>query len=124
MKTNSNAKESTFELPNPMLDYVLLALGMPARSASMVVQLGLPTPSLPLRPPLALHCLFHLLCRELDMPVLLCLLHGVSHALIPLRADRHVLITDKKGAPQAWRQDAMFMSTWSLLISSVMCMVW
>jgi len=34
-----------------------------------------------------------------------------------------LLITDKKGAPQAWVQDAMFMSTWSLLISFVMCLV-
>merc|ERR1719223_2396758 len=33
-----------------------------------------------------------------------------------------LLITDKKGAPQAWVQDAMFMSTWSLLISFVMCL--
>merc|ERR1712028_68530 len=34
-----------------------------------------------------------------------------------------LLITDKKGAPQAWVQDAMFMSTWALLISFVMCLV-
>merc|ERR1719272_341607 len=33
-----------------------------------------------------------------------------------------LLITDKKGAPQAWVQDAMFMSTWSLLISFLMCL--
>merc|ERR1719424_330265 len=30
-----------------------------------------------------------------------------------------LLITDKKGAPQAWVQDAMFMSTWSLLMDKV-----
>merc|ERR1719258_404549 len=34
-----------------------------------------------------------------------------------------LLITDKKGAPQAWVQDGMYMSTWSLLISFVMCLV-
>jgi len=33
-----------------------------------------------------------------------------------------LLITDKKGAPQAWVQDGMYMATWSLLISFVACM--
>merc|ERR1719498_1401106 len=33
-----------------------------------------------------------------------------------------LLITNKKGAPQAWAQDGMDMATWSLLISFVMCM--
>jgi len=31
-------------------------------------------------------------------------------------------ITHKKGAPQAWVQDGMFMATWSLLISFLMCL--
>merc|ERR1719263_247372 len=34
-----------------------------------------------------------------------------------------LLITDKKGAPQAWVQDGMYMATWSLLISFLMCML-
>jgi len=34
-----------------------------------------------------------------------------------------LLLTDKKGAPQAWVQDGMFMATWSLLISFVMCLI-
>jgi hypothetical protein len=33
-----------------------------------------------------------------------------------------LLITDKKGAPQAWVQDGMFMSTWALLISFGLCL--
>jgi hypothetical protein len=33
-----------------------------------------------------------------------------------------LLITDNKGAPQSWVQDGMFMATWSLLISFVMCL--
>merc|ERR1719506_2280031 len=33
-----------------------------------------------------------------------------------------LLITDKKGAPQAWAQDGMFMATWAMLISLVMCL--
>merc|ERR1740117_2242617 len=33
-----------------------------------------------------------------------------------------LLLTDKKGAPQAWVQDGMFMSTWALLISFLMCL--
>jgi len=33
-----------------------------------------------------------------------------------------LLITDKKGAPQAWVQDGMYMATWSLLISFVACL--
>merc|ERR1740133_942551 len=33
-----------------------------------------------------------------------------------------LLITDKKGSPQAWVQDGMYMATWSLLISFLMCL--
>jgi len=33
-----------------------------------------------------------------------------------------LLLTDKKGAPQAWVQDGMFMATWSLMISFLMCL--
>merc|ERR1719265_2789418 len=33
-----------------------------------------------------------------------------------------LLITNKKGAPQAWVQDGMFMATWSLLISFLVCL--
>merc|ERR1719174_956873 len=32
-----------------------------------------------------------------------------------------LLITDNKGAPQAWVQDGIFMATWSLLISLSSC---
>merc|ERR1719197_1581141 len=34
-----------------------------------------------------------------------------------------LLITDKKGAPPAWVQDGMYMATWSLLISFLMCLI-
>eukprot|EP00929_Paragymnodinium_shiwhaense_P067329 TRINITY_DN338_c0_g1_i4.p1 TRINITY_DN338_c0_g1~~TRINITY_DN338_c0_g1_i4.p1 ORF type:complete len:623 (-),score=163.79 TRINITY_DN338_c0_g1_i4:213-1865(-) len=34
-----------------------------------------------------------------------------------------LLLTDKKGAPQAWVQDGMFMATWSLLISFLACLI-
>merc|ERR1719267_19944 len=34
-----------------------------------------------------------------------------------------LLITDQKGAPPAWVQDGMYMATWSLLISFLMCLV-
>merc|ERR1740130_590514 len=34
-----------------------------------------------------------------------------------------LLITDKKGAPQAWVQDGMYMATWSLLISFLSCLI-
>jgi len=33
-----------------------------------------------------------------------------------------LLITDKKGAPQAWVQDGMFMCTWATLISFLVCL--
>merc|ERR1719345_425952 len=33
-----------------------------------------------------------------------------------------LLITDKKGAPQAWVQDVMYMATWSLLLSFLSCL--
>jgi len=32
-------------------------------------------------------------------------------------------ITDKKGAPQAWVQDGMYMATWSLLVSFLACLI-
>jgi hypothetical protein len=34
-----------------------------------------------------------------------------------------LLITDKKGAPQAWVQDGMFVATWSLLVSFLLCLL-
>merc|ERR1719453_1573570 len=34
-----------------------------------------------------------------------------------------LLITDKKGAPQAWVQDGFYMCTWSLFISFWMCLI-
>jgi hypothetical protein len=34
-----------------------------------------------------------------------------------------LLITDKKGAPPAWVQDGMYMATWSLMISFMMCLI-
>jgi len=34
-----------------------------------------------------------------------------------------LLITDKKGQPQAWVQDGMYMCTWSLLISFLACLI-
>jgi len=34
-----------------------------------------------------------------------------------------LLITDKRGAPQAWVQDGMYMATWSLLISFLCCLI-
>jgi len=33
-----------------------------------------------------------------------------------------LLLTDNKGAPQSWVQDAMYMATWSLEISGLMCL--
>jgi hypothetical protein len=32
-----------------------------------------------------------------------------------------LMLTDKKGSPQAWVQDGMYMATWSTLVSFVMC---
>merc|ERR1719235_2647045 len=34
-----------------------------------------------------------------------------------------LLITDKKGAPQAWVQDGFYMCTWSLFIAFWMCLI-
>merc|ERR1719454_1596643 len=34
-----------------------------------------------------------------------------------------LLITHKKGAPQAWVQDGMYMATWSLFIAFFMCLL-
>jgi len=34
-----------------------------------------------------------------------------------------LLITNKKGAPQAWVQDGMYMATWSMLVSFLTCLI-
>jgi len=33
-----------------------------------------------------------------------------------------LLITNKKGAPQAWCQDGMYMATWSVMIAFILCL--
>jgi len=162
MKTNPVTKESTFEVPNPMLGYVLLALryacmlgfyGGAIGVAYSIFTFEAPSgPTLPVSP--TVQCVVNLTCQFFFvyfMVSAMLTISEVSGGAIPMEKWKlfaainsakttlafapmlsilfvttrmyALLITDKKGAPQAWVQDAMFMSTWSLLISFVMCLV-
>jgi len=160
MITNPQTGEKTFEVPNPMLGYVLLA----ARYACMlgfyggavdvaysifVFEAPEGTTTLPVSP--TVQCVVNLTCQFFFVYFMMTVMLTVSNltgvrmetwrlfaaiestkatlAFAPMLSILFVttrmyalLITDKKGAPQAWVQDGMFMATWSLLISFLMCM--
>jgi len=162
MVTNPVTKECTFEVPNPMLGYVLLALryacmlgfyGGAIGVAYSIFTFEAPSgPTLPVSP--TVQCVVNLTCQFFFVYFMVSAMLTISEvsggaiqmekwklfaainsakttlAFAPMLSILFVttrmyalLITDKKGAPQAWVQDAMFMSTWSLLISFVMCLV-
>jgi len=164
MKTNPTTKETTFEVPNPMLGYVLMALRYACMLGFYGGAVGVmysiftfeapagPEATLPVSP--TVQCVVNLTCQFFFvyfMVQAMVTVSEVSGGAIPMEQWKifgainsakatlafapmlsilfvttrmyALLITDKKGAPQAWVQDAMFMSTWSLLISFVMCLV-
>jgi len=162
MKTDPVTKESTFEVPNPIFGYVLLA----ARYACMLGFYGgavgvaysiftfeapAGTTTLPVSP--TVQCVVNLTCQFFFVYFMMTVMLTVSElsggavamekwtlfaaidstkatlAFAPMLSILFVttrmyalLLTDKKGAPQAWVQDGMFMATWSLLISFLMCL--
>merc|ERR1740130_1510374 len=164
MRTNPITKESTFEVPNPMVGYALVAarylcminfyggaVGV-AYSIFTFEAPGGPSATLPVSP--TVQCVVNLTCQFFFvyfMVQAMLTISELSGGAIPLEQWKlftaidsakstlafapmlsilfvttrmyALLLTDKKGAPQAWVQDAMFMSTWSLLISFVMCLV-
>merc|ERR1719253_976893 len=163
MKTNPVTKESTFEVPNPMLGYALLALRYACMLGFYGGAVGVaysiftfeapagPEATLPVSP--TVQCVVNLTCQFFFvyfMVQAMVTVSEVSGGAIPMEKWKlfaaidsakstlafapmlsilfvttrmyALLITDKKGAPQAWVQDGMYMATWSLLISFLMCL--
>merc|ERR1719160_1981603 len=164
MKTNPVTKESTFEVPNPLLGYILVAaryicmisfyggaVGVAYSIFAFEAPAG-PQATLPVSP--AVQCVVNLTCQfffvyfmvtamltvsevsngavEMDKWKLFAAIDSTKATLAfaPMLSILFVttrmyalLITDKKGAPQAWVQDGMYMATWSLLISFLMCLL-
>merc|ERR1719316_23013 len=160
MKTNPTTNEVTFEVPNPTLGYIMVAIrficmiGFYAGVGGVIYSIytfeapeGKTEPVSP-----TVQCVTILTCQFFFVyAVLLCCLtiSEVSGGQIPLETYKFysaieaakatlpwapmlailfvttrmyaLLITNKKGAPQAWVQDGMYMATWSLLISFLFC---
>jgi hypothetical protein len=162
MKENPVTKEKTFEVPNPILGYVLVALrylcmlgfygGSLGVMYSIFVFEAPQGPTLPVSP--AVHCVINLTFQFFFVYFMQTVMLTVSEvsggriqceqwsfyaaveaakatlAFAPMLSILFVttrmyalLITDKKGAPPAWVQDGMYMATWSLLISFLMCLL-
>jgi len=162
MKTNPVTKENTFEVPNPVLGYVLVAvrfvcmLGFYGGAVGVMYSIftfeapaGQAT--LPVSP--TVQCVVNLTCQFFVVYLMMTIMTTVSEisggaipmekwklyaavdstkatlAFAPMLSILFVttrmyalLLTDNKGAPQAWVQDGMFMSTWALMMSSLMCL--
>merc|ERR1719162_827477 len=163
MRTNPITKESTFEVPNPMLGYVLLAvrytcmLGFYGGAVGVACSIftfeapGGPGATLPVSP--TCQCVVNLTCQFFFVYFMMTAMLTISElsggavqmeqwklysaiestkstlAFAPMLSILFVttrmyalLITENRGAPQAWVQDGMYMATWSLLISFLMCL--
>jgi hypothetical protein len=162
LKQHEQTKEFTFEVPNPTLGYVLVALRFICMIAFYGGVLGViysifvfeapagASATLPVSP--TVQCVVILTCLFfLVFFMQFVLLHieeatqipmgsfGVYNGIEAAKATLQfapmlsilfvttrmyaLLITNKRGAPQAWVQDGMFMATWALLISFVTCLV-
>merc|ERR1719215_1161774 len=163
MKTNPITKESTFEVPNPMLGYALLALRYACMLGFYGGAIGVaysiftfeapagPEATLPVSP--TVQCVVNLTCQFFFvyfMVQAMLTVSEVSGGAIPMEQYKifaainsakttlafspmlsilfvttrmyALLITDKKGAPQGWVQDGMYMSTWAIAISFMSCL--
>jgi len=162
MKTNPVTRESTFEVPSPLLGYICIALryicmiGFYGGAGGVIFSIftfqapgGAVT--LPVSP--TVQCVVNLTCQFFLVYFMMTVMLTVSEvtggavpmekwtlfaaidaarstlAFAPMLSIVFVscrmyalLITDKKGSPQAWVQDGMFMATWSLMISFLMCL--
>jgi len=162
MKTNPVTKESTFEVPNPVYGYFLIAmryicmLSFYGGAIGVIVSIFAfkadEGPTAPVSP--TVQCVVNLTCQFFLVYFMVSAMFTVSEisggaiqmtqwrlfsavesakttlAFAPMLSILFVttrmyalLITNKKGAPQAWVQDGMFMATWSLLISFLMCLI-
>jgi hypothetical protein len=163
MKTNAQTKETTFEVPNPTLGYLLVGLRFLCMLAFyggvvgviysiFVFEAPAGRTTLPVSP--TVQCVINLTSQFFFVYLVLIVCSTVSEvsggkfplesykfyaaidtskatlAFAPMLAILFVttrmyalLITDKKGAPQAWVQDGMYMATWSLLLSFLSCLI-
>jgi len=163
MKTNPVTKETTFEVPNPIFGYVLVAgryicmlsfYGGAIGVAYSVFVFEAPAgaeATLPVSP--TVQCVMNLTCQFFFVYFMMTAMLTVSEitggtipmekwtlfaaiesakstlAFAPMLSILFVTtrmyalaITNKKGSPQGWVQDGMYMCTWSLLISMLMCL--
>merc|ERR1719199_1103564 len=163
MKTDPVTKEKAFEVPNPTMGYVLIAVRYVCMISFYGGAVGVaysiftfeapagPEATLPVSP--TVQCVVNLTCQFFFVYFMMTVMLTVSEVtggaipmekwtlfaaiesakatlgFAPMLSILFVttrmyalLITDKKGAPQAWVQDGMYMATWSLLISFVMCL--
>merc|ERR1719149_474794 len=163
MKTDPTTKETTFEVPNPILGYVLLALRYACMLGFYGGAVGVmhsiftfeapagPQATLPVSP--TVQCVVNLTCQFFFVYLLMTVMLTVSEmtggriaveqwtmfsamesarstlafgpmlSILFMTTHMYALvITNNKGAPPAWVQDAMYMATWSLQIASVMCL--
>jgi len=163
MKVNPITKEATFEVPNPILGYSLIAvrfvcmLGFYGGAVGVAYSIFVfeapagPDATLPVSP--TVQCVVNLTCQFFFVYLMMTAMLTISEitggtiamekwalfsaieatkstlAFAPMLSILFVttrmyalLLTNNKGAPQAWVQDGMFMSTWSLLISFTTCL--
>jgi hypothetical protein len=160
---NEATKETTFEVPSPILGYLLVTIrficmlgfyggAVGVAYSIFVFEAPAGKTTLPVSPTVL--CVVNLTCQFFFVYFMMTLMMTVSEvsggrialekirffnaldtakstlALAPMLSILFVttrmyalLLTDKKGAPQGWVQDGMYMATWSLLISFTMCLV-
>mmetsp|Transcript_17186 Transcript_17186/g.37830 ORF Transcript_17186/g.37830 Transcript_17186/m.37830 type:complete len:588 (+) Transcript_17186:84-1847(+) len=160
-KTHPISKETTFEVPDPTIGWVLLGLRyvfmacIYGGAAVVVASIFLFESSPGVVPPIspAVSCVCNLCCQYffVYLVLIVCLsVSEVSGGKYPLEQSKFfaavdstkatmayapmlsilfvttrmyaLLITDKKGAPQAWCQDGMYMATWSVMIAFILCL--
>jgi len=164
MKTNPSTGEVSFDVPNPILGYIMIAvrflcmLGFYGGVVGVIYSIFTfeapagPDATLPVSPTVL--CVVNLTCQFffVYLVLIVCLTTSeVTGGRFPLETYKFysaveackstlgfapmlcilfvttrmyaLLITDKKGAPPAWVQDGMYMSTWSLLISFLCCLI-
>jgi len=163
MVINTKTKEATFEVPDPTIGLILIAVRYTCMlsfyGGSVVVMYAIcvfeapagPEHTIPVSP--TVQCVMNLTAQFFLVYLLMTMMLTVSEAsggkypletyklFAALEASKAtlafapmlsilfvttrmyaLLITDKKGAPQGWVQDGMYMSTWAIAISFMACL--
>lgn len=163
MVINPKTKEATFEVPDPTIGMILIAVRymcmLSFYGGSVVVMYAIvvfeapagPEATLPVSP--TVQCVMNLTAQFFLVYLLMTIMLTVGEvsggkypletyklfaaleaskatlAFAPMLSILFVttrmyalLITDKKGAPQGWVQDGMYMATWALAISFMSCL--